>query len=323
MGLLVCMHSSGKIQVRFDGGMARGSGRSSDAYVALSRSMHGEKTPEYSIIGSPLSRLATADVGRFGLLRHSMFGLFEVDVTAARRQLRDQRRNGREISFTAWIIKAIGDCVARNPLVHALRWKRNALIAFRDVDIAMPVERLVDGKGVPLPLLITRVNRKTAQDIHREIQEALEKPISDEKDFILGPHEFSRVALRTYYSLPQAIRLALWRALFSNPFRARRHSGTVMVTTVNAIGGSSGWILPIRTIHNLALSLGSISRKPWIVDGHVAIRDIMNLTVSFNHDVIDGMPARRFAQDLIAHIERCGVEERPDARTGIGGASPD
>ncbi len=267
------------------------------------------KPLDYQIIDYPASRLATADVGRYGLRKHYMFGLFEVDVTSARSHLRQLRRGGAEISFTAWMIKTIGDCVARSPLVHALRWKRNALIAFRDVDIALPIERVVDGKGVPLPLLIHQVNLRTAQDIHREIQEALEKPISDERDFILGKHAFSKGSLRAYYSIPQAIRLLLWKRLFSNPFNARRHSGTVMVTTVNAIGSSSGWILPSRTMHNLAISFGSVSRKPWVVDGKLAVRDVLNLTVTFNHDVIDGVPARKFVQDLVRQIE--GRPEEP------------
>ena len=260
------------------------------------------KPIDYQIIDYPVSRLATTDVGRFGLRKHSMFGLLEVDVTAARRHLRQLRREGREASFTAWMIKTIGDCVARNPLVHALRGGRRTLIAFDDVDIALPIERIVEGKGVPLPLLIKQTNLRTMQDIQREIQEALEKPISDERDFILSKHAFSTAAMRAYYAVPQAIRLLIWNRLFSNPFRARRHSGTVMVTTVNAIGGS-GWILPTRTMHNLALSLGSICRKPWVVDGELAVRDILNLTVTFNHDVIDGVPARAFVQDLVRHLE--------------------
>jgi hypothetical protein len=260
----------------------------------------------FRIIDFPLSRLATADVGRFGLTKHSMFGLFEVDVTAARNRLRSLRRQGQDVSFTAWMVKTIADSVARNPLVHALRLSRHQLIAFDDVDVALPIERVVDGRGVPLPVLLRQANLRTAHDINTEIHEALEKPIADERDFVLSRHAFSRLSLRLYYAFPQAVRVAVWRLLFGNPFRARRHTGTVIVTTVNAIGGSSGWILPSRTMHNLALSLGSVSRKPWVVDGKLAVRDILSLTVTFNHDVIDGVPARRFIQDLVAAIEHPG-----------------
>jgi hypothetical protein len=235
-----------------------------------------------------------------------MFDLLEVDVTGARRHLRKLRQRGQATSFTAWMIKTIGDCVSRNRYAQAMRWKRRKLIVFDDVDIAIPVERVVGGKGVPLPLLIKQTNIKTAEDIQREIHAALQKSITDEKDFILNRHQFSKRALQLYYSAPQSIRLFLWRRIFANPFRARRNSGTVMVTTVNAVERTTEWILPTGNIHNIALSFGSVSKKPWVVNGKVEVRDILHLTVAFNHDVIDGVPAGRFVQDLVRTIEEYG-----------------
>ena len=95
-----------------------------------------------------------------------------------------------------------------------------------------------------------------------------------------------------------------FRWLFGNPFRAKRNSGTVLVTTVNATGRSGGWILPTRSLHNLSIGLGAIIKKPWVIDGKIKVRDILHLTVTFDHDVIDGVPARRFVQDLVSMIER-------------------
>ena len=91
---------------------------------------------------------------------------------------------------------------------------------------------------------------------------------------------------------------------FLNPFRAKALSGTVTVTTVNAIGKSPGWILPTRSLHNLFFALGTITRKPWVVDDTVQVREILNLTVAFNHDAIDGVPARKFMQDLVRQVEK-------------------
>jgi pyruvate dehydrogenase E2 component (dihydrolipoamide acetyltransferase) len=51
------------------------------------------------------------------------------------------------------------------------------------------------------------------------------------------------------------------------------------------------------------VALGSIAEKPWVVNGEVKIRQILNLTISMNHDVIDGVPARQFTQDLVNEIE--------------------
>ena len=41
----------------------------------------------------------------------------------------------------------------------------------------------------------------------------------------------------------------------------------------------------------------------WIVDGHIAMRDSLSLTISFDHDIIDGAPAARFTKLLKDLIE--------------------
>jgi len=273
-------------------------------------------TGPYQIVTFPKSRLATLDVGRYVAGRHTMYGLLEVDVTSARQRLRALRQQGCDVSFTAWIIKCIGDCVARNPAAHAIRLHRRKLVLFGDVDIAIPVEKEVDGKAVPLPLLIKATNRKSMRDIDKEIKDALGHQVSSEQDYILSEHAFAGAALKLYYGLPQFIRLWIWRLIFGNPFRAKKHSGTVLVTTVNAIGPFSAWILPTRSMIGLSFALGTISRKPWIHENQIQAREILNLTVSIDHDVIDGAPARRFMQDLVRDLEKGAVRKEEFDVTG-------
>jgi len=273
---------------------------------------------EYDLLSFSESRLATMDTGKLGLSKHYMFCLLEVDVTRARQELRLLRRGGQPVSFTAWIVKVIGDSVSANTYVHAAAYGRRRLVMFRDADIAIPVESEVGEGTAPLPLLIKAANRKSMQEIDREIQAAVSHRIEDERDYILSSHGFSRAALRLYYRLPQRLRVLALKVMLADPFRARRISGTVTVTTVNAIGESSGWILPTRSWHNLLFALGTVTRKPWVVRGEVKVREILNLTVGFNHDVVDGVPARRFMQHLIRRMEAgtAGAEQRPAGSSG-------
>jgi pyruvate/2-oxoglutarate dehydrogenase complex dihydrolipoamide acyltransferase (E2) component len=67
-------------------------------------------------------------------------------------------------------------------------------------------------------------------------------------------------------------------------------------------GEGSGWGIPIAT-HTLMITLGGIGVKPGVVDGHMAIREYLNMTMSFDHDIIDGAPAARFAMRLKELIE--------------------
>jgi hypothetical protein len=100
-----------------------------------------------------------------------------------------------------------------------------------------------------------------------------------------------------------------------DPTIAVSMGGTVALTSVGMFGGShSGWGLS-PTLHPLGLVVGSISQKPAVVEGRIEPREILNLTVSFDHDVVDGAPATRFVRRLVELIENgYGLDEMEDWR---------
>ena len=82
----------------------------------------------------------------------------------------------------------------------------------------------------------------------------------------------------------------------------KRGGGTVALSAVGMFGKGAGWGIPIAG-HTLMLTLGGIAEKPGVVDGQMAIRQFLSLTISFDHDIIDGAPAARFTQRLKDLIE--------------------
>jgi pyruvate/2-oxoglutarate dehydrogenase complex dihydrolipoamide acyltransferase (E2) component len=52
------------------------------------------------------------------------------------------------------------------------------------------------------------------------------------------------------------------------------------------------------------ITLGGIAQKPGVVEGQIAIREYLSLTISFDHDIIDSAPAARFTGRLKDLIER-------------------
>jgi len=53
----------------------------------------------------------------------------------------------------------------------------------------------------------------------------------------------------------------------------------------------------------LSITLGGIAERPGVVDGQIAIREYLCMTLSFNHAIIDGAPAARFTARLKELIE--------------------
>jgi pyruvate/2-oxoglutarate dehydrogenase complex dihydrolipoamide acyltransferase (E2) component len=261
------------------------------------------KKAEHEITHYPSSRIGTIDLGKIGLHKHHVAGLLEIDVTKALENIKKRRAKGKKTSFTSWIMKSISTVLSDNRYAHAMMGRNNTLVIFNDIDISMPVEREVQGTRVPLALLIKKTNEKSEEEIYLEIQKACSKEIRDESDFVISESRLSKRTMRLYYMLPQKVRVFLLKRILNNPFRTKEMMGTVIVTTIGTVGRLSGWIIP-KSMHNLCFALGSIVKKPWVVENEIEIRDILHMTVLFDHDVVDGAPATRFIMRLVDRIQK-------------------
>lgn len=63
---------------------------------------------------------------------------------------------------------------------------------------------------------------------------------------------------------------------------------------------------PIVNVPQIAiLGIGQTKAMPWVMDdGNIAVRQIMGLSLSFDHRAVDGAPAAAFLTDLCQHIEQ-------------------
>ncbi len=254
-------------------------------------------------IAYPSSRQLTFDLGRVGLAKHHVRALLEVDVTEARRIIKQNRHQGNKISFTAWLIKTIADCVALHPPIAGVNAaKHNKVLVFEDVDLSIVVEKEVNGTRVPLPYVIRKADKKTLLHIQDEIESEKAQTVKGEGDYVLGDG-FNEMGMKLFVRLPQWLRLILMRLLVLNhPQQVKELMGTVMITTAGMVGHTRGWIMPF-SMHPLALAFGSLNEQAAIYRGEIQKREILHLTVLIDHDVIDGVPAARFVDDLVKKLQ--------------------
>ncbi|MGC5168898.1 dihydrolipoamide acetyltransferase family protein [Luteimicrobium sp. DT211] len=77
----------------------------------------------------------------------------------------------------------------------------------------------------------------------------------------------------------------------------RLTGGTFTITNVGVFGVDAG--TPILNPGEAAiLGIGAVRRLPWEHDGQVALRDVVTLSLTFDHRVVDGEQAARFLADL-------------------------
>src|SRR2546425_1007848 len=78
--------------------------------------------------------------------------------------------------------------------------------------------------------------------------------------------------------------------------------GTFTLNNTGALGSVAGQSI-INQPQAAILSTESIRRRPVVVGDTIGIRPIMNLTMSFDHRIVDGLAASRFLNDVQAGIE--------------------
>jgi len=84
--------------------------------------------------------------------------------------------------------------------------------------------------------------------------------------------------------------------------------GTFTLNNTGALGSVAGQSI-INQPQAAILSTESIRRRPTVVGDTIAIRPIMNLTMSLDHRIIDGLAASRFLNDVQAGIEEWTPEK--------------
>jgi len=246
-------------------------------------------------------RQGTVDYMRTAGWRSNVHGLVEVDVTEARRRIDTiEAERGESLSFTAFLVFCLAQALDDHPHVNAYRDWRGRVHVFEDVDVNVLVETTVDGERMGVPHVVRTANERSVRSIHEEIRAAQESQ---------DPTELSRwgeVALR----LPGFLRRLVWRLPQWFPRRWKDLAGTVTVTSVGMFGEGGGWAVS-PTNYTLQVTVGGISEKPRVVDGEIATRELLDLTVTFDHDVVDGAPATRFVQRLGELIEDASGLEPP------------
>ena len=248
------------------------------------------------------ARRVIADFLQVAARRRAMHGLLEADVTLVRRRMREwKERTGESLSLTAFVVWCVARAVEQHPAVAAFRAGRRRLVSFEDVDVATPVERCVGGERIGSAHVVRRANRRSFREIHDEIRAVQSTPVEVE-------HRARLVIGR----VPGWLRRAWIRWAVRSPWRWTALAGAVCVSSIGMFGTGPGWGIPVPG-YPLTVTVGGIGRRPALVGGRIEEHEHLCLTLSLDHDLLDGAAAARFARSLLELIE---------AATGLPGVDP-
>jgi pyruvate/2-oxoglutarate dehydrogenase complex dihydrolipoamide acyltransferase (E2) component len=256
------------------------------------------------IAAFPRSRRLIVDIGRVARARNSVHGFLTIDVTEARRRLSSSGAGQPAPTLTGYVVACVGRAVAADTSVHALRDLRGRLVRYDDVDVNVSVEVQLEGRSFPMNHVVRTAQARSASDISAELHRVKRAP---------GQSPTARLAAgaRVFLALPGAIRRWAFRTAYRLPARQKALMGTVGVTAVGMVGRGGGWGTAFQ-VHPLEVVVGGIAVTPGVTDERIAPRELLHVTLSFDHDVVDGAPAARFASRLR------DLMEAPDVVLGAG-----
>lgn len=247
-----------------------------------------------------ISRQNISLISREGRRKLTIHSLLELDVSQARNIIQKQKQKGVDISFTAWVVKCVAQAVSEHRIINSYRQGRKKIVTFQDVDIPLPVERMVNNKTHLLTYIIRKANEKTVDEITQEIRTIQNESITDATQ-LLGK-DVSRLE-RRIINAPFFIKKIVIRIVRHNGLLKKKHFGTVGVTSIGMKGVFPGWVIPMGGPVAALCVLGGIRKKPGVWNDTIEIREYLHMTVTCDHELVDGGPLVRFVSRLTELVE--------------------
>jgi len=185
-------------------------------------------------------------------------------LTALKRQLQPHvEKSGVKLTYLPFFVKAAAKALKCHPIFNATVDDERMEIVYKK-DIHIGIATATsDGLVVPV---IRHADQKGILQIAQEIQD-LSRRAREKK---LKPHELS---------------------------------GSTF--TISSTGGKGGWFAtPIINYPEVAiLGIHSIKKKPIIQDDQIVIGEVMGMSITFDHRIIDGSPAGAFMEEIHTFLE--------------------
>lgn len=241
-------------------------------------------------------------------------GSMEIDLTEARARIRVERRAGRRIGLIAFIARATALVVADHPSLQrhlfTTWYGRKREVVFDQIDCTLIVARKgSDGEDILLPVNFRAIDKMSVQQIHDKLTGYRTRPLAEIEE------------VQGLERIKKAPRLALsWFSYKarSDPDFYSKYFGTYGLSSLLVPGGSGN---AMATLANTSVAFlpSTIKDRPWVVNGEVVPRSILNLSGVFDHYLVDGgeiLKVGRTLTDYFEHPEKVlapvGSEEDAD-----------
>ena len=219
--------------------------------------------------------------------KNAIHCITEVDISEPRRRIREHfNKTGEKLSMTAYIVTCLAQVIKDHPHLNSFHKGRKQII-LNEVTISVLIEREINDEKVPEPFGIKKAQLKTYREINDEIRVA-QKSMGSQLGSLTG---------MTWVKLIPGFLLRTFVRIADHNIRIAERYGKVCVTAVGMFNKDSVWFIPHGTA-TVLITVGGISDKIIQVEDKIVTREHLCLTISFDHNIVDGAPAARFVKQF-------------------------
>lgn len=258
-----------------------------------------DKAENYIVKKFGLDTRPRNDLADLSLKNHQIISLLEMDATFGRKCLQNLKEQGIKISFTTWITKCISVAVSENKILQGLPCKKKSVYLFDDVDITILISTKDD--SVSYPYILRKSNEKSLMQINDEIRTAKSQITAG--GMVDQNSNPKKPLMKVFFRIPSFIRKLVFKRMLENPFLAKKQFGTVAVASIGMMGNFSGWGFRASRMNALGFFITPVVKKPWVVNDNIEIREILNMTMTFDPGIVDAAKATAFVSRLKELIE--------------------
>jgi pyruvate dehydrogenase E2 component (dihydrolipoamide acetyltransferase) len=226
---------------------------------------------------------------------------------------RVRAETGLRITMTHFVAKVVADSMAQHPATNCvLRFGR--IYPRQSIDVFLNVA--TDMKGQDLTGLVLRsADKMSLREIAQACDEKVEK-IRRQGDPAFKQMKGMMAKIPGILAWPfiqlsgfLLYALNLWSPLMGVP---RDSFGSVIVTNIGSLGLETGFapLVPYSRVP-VIFSIGAVHEKPWVIEGKVVPRKVINITATFDHRLIDGVHAGHMNRTIRSFFTNPQIELSP------------
>ncbi len=239
-----------------------------------------------------IDKKIVADIARFNKYVNLMHGLFQIDISDIRQQIKVAKRESNvSVSILSCLLFCFARALDKNKDAFALLGKNNKLYQFDEADVFFPFELNQSGEKFIWYKIIKRVNKKTVIELENDL-----------KSLLLMKKVFTKYE-RFFMKFPGFIRRLFYRRTMTNPLIRKSYVGSVYFSSTIHSGNTRviSYGLPTH-FHSVGMFIGTfIDVKNPIIDKPSA--NILGVTLSLDHLISDGPMLARLIREFVFQVE--------------------